>query len=160
MTQILHSPANWSRQTVKTVKYVFWRGESDEVSCIFLTAIVLFPDQLWNYWQVETLYFNMRTYNYPPHPPTHTHTRMPWKIPNTFPHAPGNRGFSDGKWERHACLEKFGMDVPYRMCKARQVWAFLAVRGKGRQLRVCALDPALNWCQWKNKANQSKTTEI
>lgn len=93
MTQSLHSPTNWSRQTVKTVKDVFWRGESDEVSCIVLTAIVLIADQLWNDWQIKTLYFNMKTYYYPP---PHTHTRIPWKIPNTFPHPPGNRGFSDG----------------------------------------------------------------
>lgn len=44
--------------------------------------------------------------------------------------------FSDGKWECHACLGKFGINLPYQICKARQVWAFLTVCATERWLRV------------------------
>lgn len=159
MTQILHSPANWSRQTVKTGKYVFWRGESDEVGCSFLTAIVLFPDQLWNGWQMETLYFNMRTYKYPPHPHTHgSHEKFP-----THSHIHQGQGLQ--WWEmRVSCL--FGKVWDGRALSDVQGQTGLSIPSSmwnGETavcVCVCVLGPALNWCHWKNKANQSKTTEI
>lgn len=68
---------------------------------------------------------------------------LPWKIPTTFPHLSVSRVFGDGKWECHACLGKFGIDLPYRICKARQVWAFLTefVWNGGRT--VCVLSSPL-----------------
>ena len=63
--------------------------------------------------------------------------RIPWQISTTFTHLPLRGVFGGGNWERHACLGKFGIDLPYRIYKARQVWAFPAVCGMERVVCVC-----------------------
>lgn len=80
VTQIVHLPNNLTWQRVKNVKYVLWGGQSEELICIFLSAIVLFPDHFISHWQMDTLLIKrwedrptIATSNH-----THTYAHKPW----------------------------------------------------------------------------------